>query len=42
MWSLSKSGKYIGLTIEEGGYEALQDLIERNKASTFILDKVRN
>ena len=37
-----QSGKYIGLTIEEGGYEALQDLIKRNKASTFILEKVGN
>ena len=62
-----KGGKYIGLTIEEGGYEvrvyaksgifrivtfyhfsmvytlfeALQDLVNRNQASPFILNKVR-
>ena len=68
-----RSGKYIGLTIEEGGYEArvfaknfvflckmlkfllnfllifladtldkaLQDLVKRNQASPFILNKVR-
>ena len=34
------NGKYIQLTIEEGGFVALEELVSRNKASPFIIQKV--